>query len=111
MQENDKPILVYSTFPSAEEAERVAGMLVDRGLAACANIIPGMTAIYIWEGRRQRESECVMILKTRAHLADALIAESRRLHPYSNPALLVIPVMGGSPDFIGWIGEQTKGTA
>lgn len=111
MQENDKPILIYSTFPSAEDAERVGGELVDRGLAACVNIIPGMTAIYIWQGQRERTPECVMIIKTRAALADTVISEARKLHPYTNPALLVLPVVGGSPDFIRWIGEQTAGRA
>lgn len=107
MQANDKPILIYSTFPSPEAAERTGTELVDAGLAACVNIIPGMTAIYIWQGQRQRESECVMIIKTRERLADQAIAHARRLHPYTNPALLVVPLAGGSPDFIRWIEEQT----
>jgi periplasmic divalent cation tolerance protein len=107
LAENDKPVLVYSTFPSAEEAERVGGALVDRGLAACVNIFPGMTAIYVWEGKRQREGETAMLIKTRAALASTVVAEARKLHPYTNPALLVLPVVGGSEDFMGWIGEQT----
>jgi periplasmic divalent cation tolerance protein len=68
-----------------------------------------MTAIYVWEGVRQRESETVMIIKTRSSLADAVIAETRKLHPYSNPALIVLPVVGGSQDFLRWISEQTGG--
>lgn len=107
MQEDDKPILVYSTFPSAEEAERVGTDLVDAGLAACVNIIPGMIAIYLWEGRRQRDGECVMIIKTRASLAQTVIERARKLHPYTNPALIVLPVAGGSDDFLGWIAGQT----
>ena len=107
MRENDKPVLIYSTFPSAEEAERIGGALVDRGLAACVNIFPGMTAIYVWEGKRQRESEAAMIIKTRGSLASEAIAEARKLHPYSNPALLVLPITGGSEDFMRWIAEQT----
>ena len=107
MRANDKPVLIYSTFPSAAEAERVGGALVDQGFAACVNIFPGMTAIYVWEGKRQRESEAAMILKTRAALASQTIAEARRLHPYSNPALVVLPVEGGSEDFLRWIAEQT----
>ena len=70
--ENNKPVLVYSTFPSVAEAERIGGALVDRGLAACVNIFPGMTAIYVWEGKRQSETEAAMIIKTRAELADAV---------------------------------------
>jgi periplasmic divalent cation tolerance protein len=107
LRENDKPVLIYSTFPSAEEAERIGGALVDRGLAACVNIFPGMTAIYVWEGKRQRESEAAMIIKTRGSLASEAIAEARKLHPYTNPALLVLPVTGGSEDFMRWIAEQT----
>ena len=107
MDENDKPVLIYSTFPSPAEAERVGGALVDRGLAACVNILSGMTAIYVWEGKRQREAEAVMIIKTRAGLADTVVAETRKLHPYTNPALVVLPVTGGSADFLRWIAEQT----
>lgn len=107
MNQNDKPVLIYSTFPSAAEAERIGGALVDRGLAACVNILPGMTSIYIWEGKRQRDSEAAMIIKTRSGLADTAIAEARKLHPYSNPAFVVLPIDGGSADFLRWITEQT----
>jgi periplasmic divalent cation tolerance protein len=107
VQENDKPILIYSTFPSPDAAERVGAELVDAGLAACVNVIPGMTAIYIWQGQRQRDSECVMIIKTRERLADRVIAHARKLHPYTNPALVVLPLTGGSDDFLRWIEEQT----
>jgi periplasmic divalent cation tolerance protein len=104
---NDKPVLIYSTYPSAEEAERIGGALVDRGLAACVNVFPGMTSIYIWDGKRERGSEAAMLIKTRASLAERTIAEARKLHSYSNPAFLVLPVTGGSEDFLRWIGEQT----
>ena len=107
LQENDKPVLIYSTCPSAAEAERIGTVLVDRGLAACVNILPGMTAIYIWEGKRQRDAEAAMIVKTRASLADTAIAEARKLHPYSNPAFVMLPIDGGSEDFLRWIAEQT----
>jgi len=110
MDETDKPVLIYSTFPSPAEAERVGGVLVDRGLAACVNIFPSMTAIYVWEGERQRERETAMIIKTRAALADTVVAEARKLHPYTNPALVILPVIGGSDDFLRWIAEQTAQT-
>lgn len=104
---NDKPVLIYATFPSLAEAERIGGALVDRGLAACVNILPGMTSIYVWEGKRERETEAAAIIKTRAGLADTAIAEGRKLHPYSNPAFVVLPAEGGSADFLRWIAEQT----
>lgn len=110
MDQDDKPVLIYSTYPSGAEAERIGTALVDGGLAACVNILPGMTSIYVWEGKRQRDTEAAMIIKTRAHLANSAIAEARKLHPYSNPALVVLPVDGGSEDFLRWIMEQTAKT-
>lgn len=107
MHENDKAVLIYSTFPTPEAAETAGTRLVDQGLAACVNIVPGMTSIYISQGQRQRDSETVMVIKTRPALAEAAIAEARRHHPYTNPAFLVLPVEGGSPDFLRWIAEQT----
>ena len=108
MSENDKLVLIYATFPSRAEAERIGDHLVDTGLAACVNIFPSMTSIYVWEGKRQRDSEAAAIIKTRAELADKAIAEARKLHPYTNPAFVVLPVAGGSQDFLRWIAEQTS---
>lgn len=108
MQENDKAVLIYSTFPTAEAAEAAGTRLVDQALAACVNIWPGMTSIYVWQGQRQRDSEVVMVIKTRAALADAAIAEAKSQHPYGNPAFLVLPVQSGAPDFLRWIAEQTQ---
>ena len=105
--ENDKPVLLYTTFPSAAEAERVGGVLVERGLAACVNIFPGMTAVYIWDGELQRESEAAMLIKTRAALAERVMAATRTLHPYDNPALVVLPITGGAEPFLAWIAAQT----
>ncbi len=108
MQENDKAVLVYATFPSLETAEAEGARLVDAGLAACVNVLPGMVSIYVWNGERHRDAEVVMIAKTRRSLADRVVAETRRRHPYDNPALIVIPVEGGSADYIGWLLAETR---
>jgi periplasmic divalent cation tolerance protein len=68
-----------------------------------------MTAIYVWEGKRQRESEAAMLVKTRAALAAQVVAEVRKQHTDTHPALLALPVEGGSEDFMRWIAEQTAG--
>lgn len=108
MQENDKAVLVYSTFPTLEAAEAEGAALVEAGLAACVNILPGMVSIYVWNGARHRDSEVVMIVKTRSSLAGRVIAEVASRHPYENPALLVLQVDGGSAPFIDWIQTQTQ---
>ncbi len=111
MQQNDKAVLVYMTFPTPEAAEEVGGALVEAGLAACVNILPAMTSIYVWNGARHRDAEAVMIIKTRESLADTVIAETRRRHPYENPAILLLPVSGGSEPFLAWILAQTESPA
>ncbi len=107
MQENDKPVLVYSTFPSGEVAETVGRQLVEQRLAACVNILPGMTSIYRWEGEIARDIEVVMIIKTRASLAQAAMSAVAADHAYANPALLVIPIEAGAALYLDWLLEET----
>lgn len=108
MQENDKSVLIYSTFPSPETAEAVGRELVERRLAACVNILPGMTSIYRWESAIVRDSEAVMIIKTRLALAERVIEEAKALHPYTNPALVVLPIIDGSQDYVRWLMDETQ---
>ena len=103
----DKPLLIYTTFPAVESAETVASALLDQGLIACANILPGMTAMYNWQGQRHSDPEVVMILKTRVALAEKVIAATRSGHPYCNPAIVALEPSGGSADFFAWIAGQT----
>jgi periplasmic divalent cation tolerance protein len=108
VQENDKPVLVYSTFPTAEAAELVGTHLVEQRLAACVNVIAPMTSIYRWEGKIVRDTEAVMIIKTRKSSTEAVIAAVKSRHSYTNPALVVIPLDGGSADYIAWLLESTE---
>lgn len=108
---DDAVVLVYATFPAGEVAESIGADLVGARLAACVNMLPGMTSVYRWEGKINRDAETVMIIKTRAALAEAVIAAVRARHPYDNPALLVLPVGGGSPDFLAWIAAETDPSA
>lgn len=107
LQQNDKAVLVYSTFPSQDIAEKEGATLVEAGLAACVNIIPGMVSIYVWDGKRHRDAETVMLIKTRPELADRVVEEVRTRHPYENPALFVIRMESGSQPFLDWIRAQT----
>jgi periplasmic divalent cation tolerance protein len=107
VQENDKPVLIYSTFPSPEAAEAVGRELVERRLAACVNILPGMTSIYRWEGAVARDSEAVMIVKTRESLSGKVIEAVKSRHSYTNPALIVLPILGGSTEYLRWLEEET----
>lgn len=107
MQNDDLPVLIYTTFAKIEDAKRVGDALVAARLAACVNIFPGMISIYEWQGAREEASEVAMIIKTRRSLAGAALAEAKRLHPYEVPALLVLPTEGGSEAYCAWIAAQT----
>lgn len=109
MPANDKPVLIYGTFASPEEARRIGGDLVDRQMAACVNILAPITSLYVWQGKREEAAETPMLIKTREALAEAVIAHVRGQHSYDNPALVVLPVAGGSADFLAWIAAQTGG--
>jgi periplasmic divalent cation tolerance protein len=105
----ERPVLIYTTFASLEDAKRVGGALVAARLAACVNIFPGMISLYEWKGTREEANEVAMIIKTRSGLTDQVLAETKRLHPYEVPALLVLPTEGGSTDYCDWIVGETGG--
>ncbi|MGD9867284.1 MAG: divalent-cation tolerance protein CutA [Hyphomicrobiales bacterium] len=107
MAKSGNPVLIYTTFPSEAEARRLGRELVERRLAACVNIIPGMTAIFEWEGRIDEAAEISMLIKTRRSLASEVMAETKKLHPYTVPALLVVDIADADPAFAAWIDAQT----
>ena len=109
MTSDDRPVLIYTTFPSLEDAKRVGDALVAARLAACVNMFPGMVAIYEWKGAREVADEVTMRIKTRASRTEAVLEETKRLHPYELPALLVLPTEGGSAEYCGWILRETGG--
>lgn len=101
-------ILVYTTFPTAGDAKKTAHALVAAGLAACVNLIEHMTAIYVWEGVVEEDNEIGMIIKTTEDRREEVLAEIKRLHPFSTPARIVLPIIGGGADFLSWIETQCQ---
>jgi periplasmic divalent cation tolerance protein len=70
-----------------------------------------MRSIYRWEGAIHKDEEVVAIIKTRAALAPRVVGWVRVAHPYTNPALVTLPAISGSADFLGWIVSETGGDA
>jgi periplasmic divalent cation tolerance protein len=100
--------LVYMTAGSKDEAERIAETLVEERLAACVNLIAGMTSIYRWEGKIARDEEVVMIAKTRRDLVDDLTQRVKALHSYDIPCVVSIPIGAGNNEFLEWIKQETS---
>ena len=99
---------VYSTFPDAESALAVGRALVDRKLAACVNVYPPMTSVYVWQGKQEETQEVAAFIKTRRSLVESTVAAARALHPYTTPCFLVLPISGGNDDYLAWARNQTE---
>lgn len=99
---------IYITTSSPEEAEAIGAAMVEARLAACANILSGITSLYWWEGKVQRDVETVLILKTRTALVDEVTAEVKRLHSYDCPCVTALPIAGGNQAFLEWIATETR---
>lgn len=97
--------LVLSTCPPGEDAARIADTLVERGLAACVNVLPGVRSLYVWQGKKEEADEQLLIIKTRRDVFSALEAALRELHPYELPEIVMVPVVAGSADYLRWIDE------
>jgi periplasmic divalent cation tolerance protein len=104
----DDVLLVYVTAADAAEARRIGLALVEEGLAACVNILPGHTAIYRWEGRIEEAEEAAFIAKTTAAGFEALRARIRALHSYTTPAILALSAVAGDADFLAWVRQSTR---
>jgi periplasmic divalent cation tolerance protein len=104
----ERAVFVYTTYPAIVEAEAAGRALVERRLCACVNILPGMISLYWWQGKIDRGDEVVMIIKTRASLAEAVRAAVRQMHSYTTPAILVLPVESVDPDYHAWIVAETQ---
>ena len=103
----ERAILVYTTYPGLVEAEKAGRALVERRLAACVNILPGMISHYRWEGAVERGEEAVMLIKTRATLAEAVRAAVKESHPYTTPAIMVVPIESVEETYFAWILDST----
>lgn len=99
---------VYVTCENRDEALTIGRALVEERLAACANVIGGMTSVFWWEGSVQTGDETVLIAKTTdgkmSQLTDRVIA----LHGYDCPCVVALPIIGGHADFLDWVVAETE---
>ncbi len=101
-------IVVLVTCPSQEVGEKVGRSLVEEQVAACVNVVPGVTSIYRWEGKICRDPEVLLVIKTRRPRLAALIRRVKALHPYSVPEIIALPLVGGSRPYLSWVRDSTS---
>lgn len=99
-------VVALSTVGTAEDAERIARALVERRLAACVSVVPGLLSVYRWKGAVESAEERLLVIKTRADRLAALREALVSLHPYEVPELLTLPVEEGHPPYLAWLDES-----
>lgn len=102
-------VTVLSTAPDAAVAERIATALVEERLAACANVIEGVTSIYRWKGEIEREREVLVVLKTTSEAMEKLRLRIVELHPYEVPEVLALGVPEGHGPYLDWVRAEVDG--
>jgi len=96
-------MMAYVTASSRAEALELGRALVQERLAACANVLDGMTAIYHWDGNLMEEDEAVLILKTTNNRLEALTARLRELHSYDVPCVVAWRIEAGNAAYLDWV--------
>lgn len=100
-------VCAYITCSGLREAKKISRALVGKRLVACANIIPGISSVYRWEGKVRDESEALVLAKTTSGKKQKIISEVRRMHGYENPAILFYEIAGGSGEYLAWLRGET----
>lgn len=100
-------LIVFSTFPDAASASRAATSLVEARLAACINMLPGMTSVYRWQGKIEQASEVLLIVKTTQAVYPQLESALKACHPYELPEIIAVALEAGLPDYLNWVSEET----
>ena len=100
--------MIYVTTGSAKEALDIGRALVEARLAACANVLDGVTSVFRWQGAIEEDTEAVLILKTRRDLVDEATNRIKELHGYDCPCVVSYAIDGGNSDFLDWIVKETR---
>lgn len=108
MQKNTRHILILSTCPDAGVAGAIAQALVTDRIAACVNIIPGITSRFRWKGQIESSDEQLLLIKTTSDRYQDAEKKIRTMHPYELPEIIAIPVTLGLADYLNWIDQETQ---
>lgn len=102
-------VVVLITAPSKDVARKISDVLLEKKLAACANIAAPINSLYTWQGKVNDDEEVIMFVKTRADLFESEFVDAvKSVHPYDVPEIIALPIVMGSKSYLDWIGEVTK---
>jgi len=105
---SDACVVVLCTTPNADVGAELGRRLVEQRLAACVNIVPVVRSIYEWQGEVKDDGESQLLIKTTRSRVDELAQCIRKHHPYTEPEIIAVPIVAGSPSYLAWVREQTE---
>lgn len=100
-------ILVLSTFPTRETADGAAMSIVEKELAACVSVVKIEDSVYRWQGKIERHSEYLLLIKTTHKAYQQLELHIKQIHPHKVPEIIFLEVKGGQKDYVQWVGSNT----
>jgi len=104
-------VIVLNTCPDKDTATSVASALIQQHLAACVNILPGLTSIFHWQGQIESGEEVLLLIKTTKEAYEAVQATICDIHPYELPEIIAVPINAGLPAYLAWIGTNVENSA
>lgn len=100
--------VIFCTVPNNEVGLDIANTLVAKQLAACVNIVPGLTSIYKWKGELCNDQEFLLIIKSKKNLFANIEEAIKKIHPYEVAEIISLPLISGSYEYLQWIETVTK---
>ena len=101
-------IVLFITTADAEEARRLADLLLKERKAACVNIIPGVSSRFWWRDKIEPAEESLLIVKSQTRLLDQIVKLVKQHHSYEVPEIIALPIIGGNPDYLEWLAKEVK---
>ncbi len=103
---HDSACVVLITAPDLSAAQKLARTVLEQKLAACVNIIPGITSLFWWQNKIDEQTEVLLVSKTVRAKVSALIAAVKQAHPYEVPEIIALPIVEGSEDYLRWVRDS-----
>ncbi len=100
-----KYIVIFITVPSLEVGKNIADLIVEKKLGACVNITSEINSVYFWNGNIEKDDEHLLIIKSRKDKFKELEEEVKKVHPYTVPEIIAMPIILGSNNYLNWIDE------
>ena len=103
---NRENVVIFITTGTDEEAQEVAKAILNNRLAVCVNIVPNINSLFWWNGTIDSEQERLLIVKSKASVLNEIAALVKEIHSYEILEILALPIIGGNPDYLNWIGKE-----